>query len=173
MSFQDNLKTTRENAGYNSAKEFAETLGISYPTYLGYESKGAEPKYELLCKIAEKLGTSPNELIGFQATKDEYSLSKIRLKEAGFDVYENTDGHILIYGTAASVDDKNVKALYKSIGSKPLEFPTKEIFIRIVRSALEAHAENQQKYFRYSFITQFLLWLASQHTKNGQDGRNS
>lgn len=47
MSFQENLKHYREKAGYKSAKEFANTLGIPPNTYVGYEVRGREPKEDV------------------------------------------------------------------------------------------------------------------------------
>ena len=46
MGFQENLRHYREKAGYKSAKDFANTLGIQPNTYVGYEVRGREPKYE-------------------------------------------------------------------------------------------------------------------------------
>lgn len=64
MSFQENLKYYREKAGYKQAKDFAQILNISYSTYVGYESKNREPKYEMLCKIADLLEVSTDDLLG-------------------------------------------------------------------------------------------------------------
>lgn len=64
MGFKENLRRYREKAGYKQAKEFAEKLGIPYSTYAGYEIKDREPKYELLCKIADLLDVSLDELLG-------------------------------------------------------------------------------------------------------------
>ncbi len=64
MAFQENLKYYRERAGYKSAKDFAKELGIVYQTYMGYENKNAEPKYDLLIRIADKLGVTTDELLG-------------------------------------------------------------------------------------------------------------
>lgn len=71
MNFQDNLKALREKAGYDSAKDFAKFLGIPYTTYMGYENKGSEPKYELLLKIAKTLGVTTDELLGMESAKLE------------------------------------------------------------------------------------------------------
>ena len=67
MSFQENLKNTREHAGYESAKDFAQNvLGIKYTTYLAYEwQEGREPKYDRLCEIAAALHVTTDELLGF------------------------------------------------------------------------------------------------------------
>lgn len=64
MSFRKNLREEREAAGFNIV-EFAKTVGLPYSTYRSYEYQGKEPKYKTLCKIAFLLGTSPNELLGY------------------------------------------------------------------------------------------------------------
>lgn len=64
MSFQENLKYYREKAGYKTAKELADALNLPYNTYAGYESKNREPKYQMLCKIADLLNVSTDELLG-------------------------------------------------------------------------------------------------------------
>lgn len=64
MSFQENLRYHRKKAGYQQAKDFAMALNISYSTYKGYESQGREPKYETLCRIADLLQVSTDDLLG-------------------------------------------------------------------------------------------------------------
>ncbi|RGQ07087.1 XRE family transcriptional regulator [Megamonas rupellensis] len=64
MSFQENLRYYREKAGYKQAKDFAKVLDVPYPTYVGYESQGREPKYNTLCKIADILQVSTDDLLG-------------------------------------------------------------------------------------------------------------
>lgn len=80
LSFQENLRYYREKIGYKQAKDFAKVLGIPYPTYVGYESQGREPKYETLCKIADELQVSTDDLLGrttnIIGNKDDYILLK-------------------------------------------------------------------------------------------------
>lgn len=64
MGFHENLRHYREKAGYKTAKELADVLKLPYNTYAGYESKGREPKYQMLCKIADLLNVSTDELLG-------------------------------------------------------------------------------------------------------------
>ena len=64
MSFQENLKYYREKAGYKTAKDFSEALSLPYATYAAYENKNREPKYNTLCKIADLLHVSTDELLG-------------------------------------------------------------------------------------------------------------
>lgn len=55
-------------------------LNISYSTYKGYESQGREPKYETLCRIADLLQVSTDDLLGrttnILGNKDDYILLK-------------------------------------------------------------------------------------------------
>ena len=77
MSFQDNLRRYRETL-YASAKEFATVLNVPYPTYLGYENKGAEPKYDVLCKIAAALHVTVDELLGYEGMPTDWIESKLK-----------------------------------------------------------------------------------------------
>ena len=60
MSFHENLRYYREKAGYTT-KELANLLNISANTYAGYEIREREPKYQMLCKIADLLNISTDE----------------------------------------------------------------------------------------------------------------
>lgn len=64
--FSDNLRKARERAGFHSARQFAAILGMNYGTYLNYETKDREPKYEILCKIAAALHVTIDELLGYR-----------------------------------------------------------------------------------------------------------
>ena len=94
MNFASQLKKYREKAGFSQAKEFANELGIQYNKYIGYESKGSEPRYELLCTIANRLNVTVDELLG--NTKDDYEYYKNLVESnRGFEVVEE-DNKILI-----------------------------------------------------------------------------
>ena len=81
MSFKDRLRYMREKAGYTSAKDFADVLGIKYTTYLAYEAqKGREPKYDLLCKIATALNCTTDELLGREKRFSYYELRCMHLE---------------------------------------------------------------------------------------------
>ena len=69
MGFQENLKYYREKAGYKTAKDFSEALSLPYATYAAYENKNREPKYNTLCKIADLLNVSTDELLGAKEKK--------------------------------------------------------------------------------------------------------
>lgn len=64
MSFQKNLKYYRKKAGYKTARDLAEVLNIPYASYVAYENKKREPKYQTLIQIANALNVSIDKLIG-------------------------------------------------------------------------------------------------------------
>ena len=80
MSFKDRLRYMREKVGYTSAKDFATTLGIPYQTYLNYENKGTEPKYDTLCQIATALNCTTDELLGREKRFSYYELRCMHLE---------------------------------------------------------------------------------------------
>lgn len=84
-SFGENLKKYRELAGFPTAKEFAEVLDIAYPTYVSYESNGREPKFELLCKIADLLNVSIDKLLGHE-TDFDFERIRAAMLLAGIDI---------------------------------------------------------------------------------------
>lgn len=60
--FAFNLKRYRKEKKI-SAKKFAELIGIKYTTYTNYENQGYEPNYKNLCKIADALGVTLEDLL--------------------------------------------------------------------------------------------------------------
>lgn len=65
-TFAERLKYYRQKAGY-SQKELAEKIGIKFAAYNNYETKGAQPKIEVLIKLATALNIDVNTLVGFHA----------------------------------------------------------------------------------------------------------
>lgn len=95
MSFQSQLKKFRERAGFSQAKDFAEEMGIPYTRYISYESKGSEPKYDLLCKIANRLNVTLDELL--DNLKDEFEYYKNLVESnRGFLVDESGDKIVIV-----------------------------------------------------------------------------
>lgn len=80
MTFAERLKHYRELAGYKTGKEFAEHLNIPYPSYMAYENRGREPKYNLLCKICDSLHVSIDELLGHTRKGNVLNASIIGMK---------------------------------------------------------------------------------------------
>lgn len=79
MSFQENLRYYREQRGYSS-DELAKLLDIPYTTLKGYENAGREPKYKTLCKIADLLQVSTDDLLGREDNYSKDNIIKIRNK---------------------------------------------------------------------------------------------
>ena len=126
MTFQERLKYYREKAGYKSAKEFAEKLGMGYTTYVAYENKDREPRYKTLCKIARILKTSPNELLGFDPDHPtELDRAIQLLKECGIR-FANTSpkGCVSIY---VKLDMNYVPQMEKILETSPVAFPYQKI----------------------------------------------
>ena len=84
MSLKDNLRNLREKAGYTNAKDFAQNvIKVPYSSYLGYETKGTWPNEETLCKIADALHVTTDELLGYEVDKQQKMsdcLSRLRYK---------------------------------------------------------------------------------------------
>ena len=76
MVFQENLRKYRDGLGI-TAKDFAAKIGINYTTYANYENRGKEPKFDTLCKIADALHVSIDDLLGYQVDKWDYLLKRL------------------------------------------------------------------------------------------------
>ena len=131
MDFKNNLRTIREKNDL-TAKQLVDMLGISYSTYMNYENRGKEPKYEMLRKIASALGCTPNDLLGFSPSTDEAFLYYADMVESiTYGGY--TKVHALPDGTVAIKSDAS---------ELNCTFPNKETFIRCFRNA----ETNMKKY---------------------------
>ena len=62
MAFCDNLKKLRESKGISTA-ELAESAGISQPQIVKYESGVTVPNVITAVAIAERLGTTAEQLV--------------------------------------------------------------------------------------------------------------
>ena len=65
--FSERLRAERAKAGLGQIA-FAKLLGIAQPTLAKYEMCKREPDLDGLMTIAEKLHTTPNDLLGFEST---------------------------------------------------------------------------------------------------------
>lgn len=98
MQFRDNLKFFREKLNL-SAKELADCINVPYTTYLNYENKGSEPKYDVLCKIASALHVSIDELLGYSGDKNDWIEAKLKpaLRDTAIHVDDiQPDGKIIL-----------------------------------------------------------------------------
>ena len=95
MGFQENLRHYREQAKFTPT-EMAKHLKVAYNTYVGYEVRGREPKYTTLCKIADLLQVSTDDLLGrttniLGKNEDDLleALNSGKISHACLDVFEN------------------------------------------------------------------------------------
>lgn len=72
MDFGERLKQLR-NEYKITQKQLAKTLGVGRPTIAGYETKGIQPSYETLNKIADYFKVSTDYLLG---RTDEKNLNR-------------------------------------------------------------------------------------------------
>lgn len=63
--FSERLRAERAKAGLGQIA-FAKILGVSQPTLAKYEMCKREPDLDGLMTIAERLNTTPNDLLGFR-----------------------------------------------------------------------------------------------------------
>ncbi|TCU64164.1 DNA-binding XRE family transcriptional regulator [Tissierella praeacuta] len=63
MDFSQRLKVLR-NINNKTQEDLAKYLGVSRPTIAGYETKGKQPSFETLFKIAEYFDVSIDYLLG-------------------------------------------------------------------------------------------------------------
>ena len=60
---KNNIKIARESRGFTQ-QECADTFGVKIRAWQTYEQGVSEPKYELLCKIADTFGVTTDYLLG-------------------------------------------------------------------------------------------------------------
>ena len=106
-SFGERLKRLRDRAGF-TGKAFSDMIEVPYQTYMGYENKGTEPKFDVLLRIASLLHVSVEDLLGYHphARKTAiYWIEKINSK-CGF-IYAKIDENNLV-----TVKDYDGNTLY-------------------------------------------------------------
>lgn len=128
MSFAENLRLYREKAGYKSAKDFSQKLGIAYTTYVPYETGKREPRFTQLVKIAGLLSVSIDTLLGYDPKQPNKLEKAIELLKAGGVRFADVSpaGNVSIY-----VDDPFPELLPPEtrfiIENTPLVFPNERI----------------------------------------------
>ena len=83
------LQEFRKKAGYASAREFAESIGMSVGTYTNYEQGKNKLTLELAWKFADELGVSLDELAGRQWPRPPTALADDESRL--LDLYRDTD----------------------------------------------------------------------------------
>ena len=141
MIFKERLKAYRLRAGFSLAKDFANTAGIPYSTYVTYEN-GSWPNETNLCKIAATLGVTTDELLGYSF--NEYDKYKRMVQRAGFFVDDNSN-HF-----EGSPQDEQVFVFYQinaddESDMEKVIFKSRADFIRILKDAYSIYSKNTEK----------------------------
>ncbi|MFV0616857.1 helix-turn-helix domain-containing protein [Megasphaera sp. WILCCON 0056] len=129
MLFQERLRKYREAAGYKTAKEFAMALGMPYTSYIAYENRQREPKYDVLMEIADKLGVAIDELLGYEP-------QQLAEEQTGFDK-KATGERIKEYRVARGLTQHdlanraNITRIALGNYERGQRIPTIDIFARI------------------------------------------
>lgn len=97
-TFAERLKCFRQ-AAKCSQKEIAEKIGIPFQTYNNYETKGNEPKIEILIKLANALGVDINTLVGFQPDNHSELLYVLRSADIAFELDPDDSNALYIENT--------------------------------------------------------------------------
>ena len=97
-SFATRLKYFREKAKF-SQKELAKVVGINVAAYNKYETRGNEPKIEILIKLANALGVDINTLVGFQPDDRAMLLHVLRSADIAFELDPDDSNALYIENT--------------------------------------------------------------------------
>ena len=153
MSFQENLRYYREKAGYKQAKDFAEALNIPYSTYTGYEVRNREPKYETLCKIADLLQVSTDDLLGrttnILGTNEDERLKK----ELNNLLNPNEVKNLQI--VINNIDKEDIHCSFLELQQD--FFLDKSGIISIINTLNEAMEDKKKSIFQKSLFSSFLI----------------
>ena len=135
MTFAERLRYYREKAKL-SQKDLSDKINIPFQTYNNYETKGIEPKIDIIIKLAMALGIDVNTLVGFQPNNVQDV--KRLLESYGFSVIH--------------IDDKEVTCLLRDVKSTvSIDKLLKEF------EKAEQEADNLFSEARFKFIQDHLI----------------
>lgn len=166
MSFATNLRKYREQAGFKSAKEFADFINLPYTTYINYEKENnsREPRFNIVSKIADALNISTDQLIGFEKPEDKTQRYRQKLQNLGFSVLfqdVNSGYNVLIEnrdGLISEFSSQDFMDLMKKIES------SKEL--ANIEYAVYNNAFEEYKNEKYKNVGKKLLdWIAANNFK--------
>ncbi len=129
--FQETIKRIRVEKGFKTAKSFSTALGIPYTSYMNYENKDREPPYEILCRMADILCVTTDELLTHNI--DKYQKMYSYLSNMGF-ITQKQHG-------AISVGYLIEKDSHGAIGEAWWLYQTEEGLYQAVRKAKEVMRE--------------------------------
>ena len=86
---KNNIKVVREQKGMTQ-KECADAFGVTLRAWQTYEQGVSEPKYEMLCKIADFYGVTTDYLLGREPAINPLAMLNISVKEINSDKFIET-----------------------------------------------------------------------------------
>ena len=99
MSFQETLQRLRKARDFKSARSFASAINVPYTTYVNYERiEGREPSFDVLCRMADVLGVSTDELLEHSWNESDEMFSMLKAK--GRNIQQTADNVLLVDGHA-------------------------------------------------------------------------
>lgn len=112
MALKTNLQAMRKRAGFKSAREFAEHIGVNVGTYTNYEQGKANMSLLQAWEFADALHCTIDELAG-RRVPDQPLVSQV--EQRVLDVYRSADEHgrtlidAVIDGEARHMDELALK----------------------------------------------------------------
>ena len=86
---KNNIKNVRENNNLTQ-KECADVFGVTLRAWQTYEQGVSEPKYEMLCRIADYYGVTTDYLLGREPAVNPLAGLNINVKEINSDKFIET-----------------------------------------------------------------------------------
>lgn len=118
------LQKARKDAGFKSARSFAESAGLEPTTYTAYEQGARAFNIEQAWEFAEALGVGIDELVGHEATR-EYADPRQEQMNGCYETLNEESKEIIagvVASFAADADRRTVKdAPWLESDEEPME----------------------------------------------------
>jgi len=116
MIFEERLRKLRTNLGITQ-KELADKIGVSRTTIGGYETKGKEPSYNTLIKIAKTLNCSLDFLLGYaEEESSNNGVQQISPKlKASYEKLSKREDLQLLFKETENLNPDSIKRIVKII----------------------------------------------------------
>lgn len=118
------MQKARKDAGFKSARSFAESVGLEPTTYTAYEQGARAFNIEQAWEFAEALGVGIDELVGHEATR-EYADPRQEQMNGCYETLNEESKEIIagvVASFAADADRRTVKdAPWLESDEEPME----------------------------------------------------
>ena len=151
-TFADRLKYFREAARY-SQKELSEKINVNFSTYNNYETRGYQPKIEILIKLANALGVDVNTLVGFQP--DDHSMLLHILLSADIAFELDPDDSNALYIENTYFTEKTYPKPHRMDGAVHITFDDLKLIVDVTQSEVLQSTMPVFKRFFHDRLTVF------------------